>query len=143
MKKTTAIEVTGILYCNSSRIQRVSTIRDLILTEPDDRCGSVGPISHGHYVLTRGKKICNCSTLVERNVKPGRCEMTQKDDLAGNKERNKLKLHQIFLHRQKKKTQKKAKKMLEGRFLLFLHSANFGPFVFLCNAQSFYKIQTF
>lgn len=143
IKKTTAIEVTGILYCNSSRIQRVSTIRDLILTEPDDRCGSVGPISHGHYVLTRGKKICKCSTLVERNVKPGRCEMTQKDDLAGNKERNKLKLHQIFLHRQKKKTQKKAQKMLEGRFLLFLHSANFGQFVFLCDAQSFYKIQTF
>lgn len=143
MKKTTAIEVTGILYCNSSRIQRVSTIRDLILTEPDDRCGSVGPISHGHYVLTRGKKICNCSTLVERNVKPGRCEMTQKDDLAGNKERNKLKLHQIFLHRQKKKHKKKAQKMLEGRFLLFLHSANFGLFVFLCDAQSFYKIQTF
>lgn len=68
--------------------------------------------------------------------------MTQKDDLAGNKERNKLKLHQIFLHRQKTK-QKKAQKMLEGRFLLFLHSANFGLFVFLCKAQSFYKIQTF
>lgn len=32
--------------------------------------------------------------------------MTQKDDLAGNKERNKLKLHQIFLHRQKKNTKK-------------------------------------
>lgn len=68
--------------------------------------------------------------------------MTQKDDLAGNKERNKLKLHQIFLHRQKKNTKKSPEDA--GRpFSAFLHSANFGPFVFLCNAQSFYKIQTF